>query len=297
MNVDRTQIENAFSFAWIAFRERLESIEPHPDYRRTELGRVIKGRGITTFDGYLAIVRRGRILPLNANQKELVWGLYEHYQRRLSDNGAHDHNDLIELGRAELLRRPLETPYAAVVVDEVQDIPLTGLRLLRELAGDGPNKLLLVATDSNRSIPAAGGCPTPGSPSRVVARSSRSTTATAPRCWASHSASTRRTGWTTSTARTGSPVRRDHSALIVFQHKDLVRCNEILRAAGIPTLALENYTGEADGKPRKRDRTAGRRGTPRAPRQAASGRGDPCPRLPLVGCARRQGTHRIIFLS
>ncbi|AUI59914.1 hypothetical protein BKN51_18035 [Amycolatopsis sp. BJA-103] len=32
----------------------------------------------------------------------------------------------------------------------------------------------------------------------------------------------------------GLPVRRDHSALIVFQHKDLVRCNEILRAAGIP---------------------------------------------------------------
>ncbi|GAB3710806.1 UvrD-helicase domain-containing protein [Amycolatopsis oliviviridis] len=283
VNVDRVQIERAFGFAWIAFRERLEAIEPHPDYWRTELDRVIKGRGITTLDGYLAITRRGRILPLNASQKELVWGLYEHYQRSLTENDAHDHNDLIELGRAELVRQPLETPYAAVVVDEVQDIPLCGLRLLRELAGDGPNRLLLVGDGQQQVYPGGwrlsdAGIPIQGRGEilKVNYRNRAEVLSFARRFDATNrvddldgadgvalrAAESASAGGTTATwngtsrdlpgalvdAVRGLPVRRDHSALIVFQHKDLSRCTEILRAAGIPTLALEKYTGEADGK-------------------------------------------------
>lgn len=50
---------------------------------------------------------------------------------------------------------PLDPPYAAVVVDEVQDITLVGLRLLRALAGDGPNGLLLVG-DGQQQVYAGG---------------------------------------------------------------------------------------------------------------------------------------------
>ncbi|MEV6905703.1 UvrD-helicase domain-containing protein [Amycolatopsis sp. NPDC051071] len=283
VNVDRRKIDTAFSFAWMAYREQLQILEPSVDYWRTELDRVIKGRGISTLDGYLAAARRGRILRLNASQKEHVWGLYEHYQRGLADKGVHDYNDLIELGRAELVKRPLETPYAAVVVDEVQDIPLCGLRLLRELAGDGPNKLLLVGDGQQQVYPGGwrlsdAGIPVQGRGEilKVNYRNRAEVLGFAQRFDATNrvddldgadgvalrAAESASAGGTTATWRgasrdlpdalvsavRGLPVRRDHSALIVFHHKDLSRCTEILRAANIPTLALENYTGEADGK-------------------------------------------------
>ncbi|WP_037313234.1 UvrD-helicase domain-containing protein [Amycolatopsis orientalis] len=283
VNVDRRKIDTVFSFAWMAYRERLQLIEPNVDYWRTELDRVIKGRGITTLDGYVAAARRGRILPLNASQREHVWGLYEHYQRGLTDKGVHDHNDLIELGHAELVRRPLETPYAAVVVDEVQDITLGGLKLLRVLAGDGPNKLLLVGDGQQQVYPGGwrlsdAGIPIQGRGEllKVNYRNRAEVLGFARRFDATNrvddldgaagvtlrAAESASDGGSTATWRGTSrdlpdalvdavrtlPVDRDHAALIVFHHKDLSRCAEILRAAGITTLALEKYTGEADGK-------------------------------------------------
>jgi superfamily I DNA/RNA helicase len=43
-------------------------------------------------------------------------------------------------------------------------------------------------------------------------------------------------------------VPRGQAALIVFQHRDLVRCTAELRRAGIPTLQLEHYEGTPDDK-------------------------------------------------
>ncbi|EME65137.1 UvrD/REP helicase [Amycolatopsis decaplanina DSM 44594] len=283
VHVDRRKIDTAFSFAWMAHREQLQVIEPSVDYWRTELDRVIKGRGIRTLDSYVAVPRRGRVLRLDASQKARVWALYEHYQRGLADRGVHDYNDLIELGRTELGERPLETPYAGVVVDEVQDIPLCGLRLLRDLAGDGPNRLLLVGDGQQQVYPGGwrlsdAGIPVQGRGEilKINYRNRAEVLGFARRFDATNriddldgadgvslrAAESASEGGVTETWRGTSgelsdalvgavrklPVRRDHSALIVFHHKDLGRCTEILRAAGIPTLALEHYTGAADGK-------------------------------------------------
>lgn len=281
-NVDRGQIETAFASAWIAHRERLQQIE-QAGYWRTELDRVIKGRGIKTLDGYIAATRRGRILPLNASQREHVWALYVRYQQELADRDVLDYNDLIDLGRTELVKRPLDTPYAAVVVDEVQDITLSGLRMLHELAGDGLDKLLLVGDGQQQVYPGGwrlsdAGIPVQGRGEilRVNYRNRAEVLRFAQRLDATNrvddldgadgiglrAAESASEGGSTAAWRgtsrdlpgalvsavRGLRVRRDHSALIVFQHKDLSRCAEILRAAGIPTLALENYIGKADGK-------------------------------------------------
>ncbi|MFC9256128.1 UvrD-helicase domain-containing protein [Amycolatopsis thailandensis] len=283
VRVDRRKIDTAFSFAWMANREKLQVIEPSFDYWRTEVDRVIKGRGITTLHDYVAVRRRGRILRLDANQKALVWDLYTHYQRGLAERDVHDYNDLIELGRAELADRPLETPYAGVVVDEVQDIPLCGLRLLNDLAGDGPNRLLLVGDGQQQVYPGGwrlsdAGIPVQGRGEilKVNYRNRAEVLGFARRFDATNrvddldgadgvtlrAAESASEGGVTETWRGTSgelsgalveavrnlPVRPDHSALIVFHHKDLGRCAEILRKAGIPTLALEHYSGAADGK-------------------------------------------------
>jgi hypothetical protein len=47
-------------------------------------------------------------------------------------------NDFLAPALAELDARPPSPAYAAVIVDEVQDLTLTSTRLLHVLSGDGP---------------------------------------------------------------------------------------------------------------------------------------------------------------
>ncbi|RJQ80977.1 ATP-dependent helicase [Pseudonocardiaceae bacterium YIM PH 21723] len=143
VEVDRGQVNDAFARAWLQHRDQLEPLAK-TGYWQTEIDRVIKGRGLREVDEYLGVFRKGRRLILGEKQRRVVWELYESYQRNLAEKGLHDFNDLITLAEQELAERPLETPYSAVVVDEAQDITLTGLRLLRDVAGEGPNRLLLI---------------------------------------------------------------------------------------------------------------------------------------------------------
>lgn len=152
VNVDRAQVNIAFNRAWSA-NKVLGRLAPQPQYWQDEIDRVIKGRGITTLDEYLRVTRPGRTRRLSPAQKAQVWRFYRAYQRNLAERRLYDNNDVVALALKELGTRPLERPYAAVVVDEVQDITLTGLRLLRQLAGDGPNRLLLVGDGQQQVYP------------------------------------------------------------------------------------------------------------------------------------------------
>ncbi|EOD64428.1 UvrD/REP helicase [Amycolatopsis vancoresmycina DSM 44592] len=282
VEVDARGVRTAFGRAWMRHRAVLEPIERHDEYWRTELDRVIKGRGFTTLEEYRRpSVRRGREVRLGHEQKAAVWQFYETYQEMLAERGLHDHNDVIDLALAELRRQPLETRYAAVVVDEVQDITLNGLRLIKELGGTGPNQLLLVGDGQQQVYPGGwrlsdAGIPVQGRGEvlRVNYRNRAEVLAFAQRFDARNEvddldgaagitlrhAEAGNTGGTTASWR--GPERdlaaeltrriaglRDtlgQTALIVFQHQDLVRCRRILRAAGIPVLSLDDYSGAPD---------------------------------------------------
>lgn len=279
--VHRTQVDTAFSRAWMVHRTALASVEPTPGYWRTEIDRVIKGRGLTTMDEYLRVARRGRSLALNPTQRTQVWRLYETYQHNLTEKNLHDDNDLITLAQAELASRPLEQPYAAVVVDEVQDITLTGLRLLRQLAGDGPNRLLLVGDGQQQVYPGGwrlseSGIPIQGRGAvlRVNYRNRATVLGFAQRFDATNQVDDldgaagvalrdvevanpggdiqQWTGPATdlptalADAVATLPVPRGQAALITFNRRDLDRCTAILRQAKVPISHLDHYTGEPD---------------------------------------------------
>lgn len=281
VTVHRNQVDTAFSRAWLAHRTTLAPLEPTPGYWQTEIDRVIKGRGLTTVDQYVRIARRGRSLALNAAQRAQVWRLYEAYQHNLTEKDLYDYNDLITLALAELAAHPLEQPYAAVVVDEVQDITLTGLRLLRELAGDGPNRLLLVGDGQQQVYPGGwrmseAGIPVQGRGAvlRVNYRNRASVVGFAQRFDVTNQVDDldgaagvalrdveianpggeirRWTGPETELptalvhAVTTLPVPRGKAALITFNRRDLDRCTTNLRRAGIPVSHLDQYTGEPD---------------------------------------------------
>ncbi|MFJ7586841.1 UvrD-helicase domain-containing protein [Streptomyces sp. NPDC097617] len=147
--------ETAFSLAWknVGRGGRLAGLDPAPAYWHEEIDYVIKGRGLTRFEEYAAVPRRRRRASLHRTHRQSVWELYEAYESLRDERGVHDFNDLLSLALAEASRRRERPPYAAVIVDEVQDLTLVGVRLLHALVGDVPNGLLLVGDGQQTVYP------------------------------------------------------------------------------------------------------------------------------------------------
>ncbi|MEW1927333.1 UvrD-helicase domain-containing protein [Streptomyces sp. NPDC088360] len=147
--------ETAFSLAWkhVGRDSRLAEIDPAHVYWRDEIAHVIKGRGITTFEEYATVPRRRRRAILRRPHRQAVWALYEAYEALRVERGVHDFNDVLSLALAEATRCPDRPRYAAVIVDEVQDLTLVGVRLLHALVGDAPNGLLLVGDGQQAVYP------------------------------------------------------------------------------------------------------------------------------------------------
>ncbi|MFC5000869.1 UvrD-helicase domain-containing protein [Dactylosporangium cerinum] len=77
--------------------------------------------------------------------------MYEEYERLLHTRGLHDFQDVLRMALEQVRAEPVNPPYAAVIVDEVQDLPLIGIQLLHALIGDKPNGLLLIG-DNQQSV-------------------------------------------------------------------------------------------------------------------------------------------------
>ncbi|MER5882954.1 UvrD-helicase domain-containing protein [Streptomyces sp. NPDC001941] len=148
--------ETAFSLAWkhVGRDSCLAEIDPAPLYWREEIDHVIKGRGITSFEEYAIVPRRRRRASLRRPHRQAVWALYEAYESLRVERGVHDFNDVLSLALAEVVRHAGRQPsYAAVIVDEVQDLTLVGVRLLHALTGDVANGLLLIGDGQQAVYP------------------------------------------------------------------------------------------------------------------------------------------------
>ncbi|HEU5158170.1 MAG TPA: UvrD-helicase domain-containing protein [Streptosporangiaceae bacterium] len=154
-SLNKKLVDHAFAVAWQRYGTDsvLTDVDPAPAYWQDEINRVIKGRGLTLLEDYRAVRRHGRRMRLRPAQREAVWLLYEEYEVLRKNHGVHDFNDVLVAALDELRRRPLDRPYASVIVDEVQDLTLIGVRLLHALAGDGPNGLLLIGDGQQAVYP------------------------------------------------------------------------------------------------------------------------------------------------
>ncbi len=128
----------------------LGRLEPQPMYWEDEIDHVIKGRGISTFEDYASIERTGRLRGLSTEQRQAVWELFSAYQARMLARGAHDEADIILMAEQSLRDEPLDR-YAAVVVDEAQDLSSAMIRMLHHLVGNKPDGLTLIG-DYKQSI-------------------------------------------------------------------------------------------------------------------------------------------------
>ncbi|WP_420449775.1 UvrD-helicase domain-containing protein [Candidatus Palauibacter sp.] len=117
----------------------------------TEVEVAIQGRGIRSLAEYLASSRPARRVPLDAASRRVVWAAHEAYERGLAEAGCRTWQqarataaDLVASGKSPV------PPYDAVIVDEIQDLGASAIRLLIDLCAEG-NRLFATA-DENQSI-------------------------------------------------------------------------------------------------------------------------------------------------
>ena len=158
VRVDAARAITAFNLAWnrVGRHGALASSDLPPTYWQEEVGVVVRGRGLADLDAYLTLDRVGRAHPLDDAERRAVWELHRAYAGALDAAGVTDWSGLVLRAETALRESPYgtvagETRIASVIVDEAQDLSCSQARLLRALAGDGPDGLLLL-DDGEQSI-------------------------------------------------------------------------------------------------------------------------------------------------
>jgi len=129
---------------------RLQAAGLGRGYLLEEVQYFVKGRALATVEDYLALPRTARGTPLRADQRGDLWEVATHYRAACEECRVRDFDDLVVDAYRELGARPLARPYAAIIVDEAQDLTEAGLKMLVEALRSG-GELLLVG-DGQQSI-------------------------------------------------------------------------------------------------------------------------------------------------
>lgn len=102
-------------------------------------------------DAYLTTDRSGRGRALTPEQRRAILSIYSWYHQALLKRGFVEPSEFVRMAyRLRLKGEQTESDYAAVIVDEVQDISEVALRLLHSLVGDREDGLLLVGDTTQR---------------------------------------------------------------------------------------------------------------------------------------------------
>jgi superfamily I DNA/RNA helicase/mRNA-degrading endonuclease RelE of RelBE toxin-antitoxin system len=132
-----------------AYQNALKSISP--EYLWTEVD-FLMGRFLhDEVEGYLTTDRGGRGRPLTIEQRHAILEIYQWLHQALLKRGYVEPSEFVRAAyRLRLKGDQTAADYAAVIVDEVQDISEIALRLLHSLVGDREDGLLLVGDTTQR---------------------------------------------------------------------------------------------------------------------------------------------------
>lgn len=154
-NVDVRMTDAAFAAAHRAVVTNSSPLaEFSREYLKSEITKVIKGRGLRSVDDYLAIERTGRRTRFTEPLRRQAWLLMEEWDRQMAARKTIDFADVILRARDHARRMPCPL-YRAAVVDEAQDLTLVGLQLVRALVNgadgtDRPDGLMVVGDGAQR---------------------------------------------------------------------------------------------------------------------------------------------------
>ncbi len=136
------------------FRQLRHGARLSEDYLYEEVTRVIQGRGVPDRAAYLALQRHGRKRQLPALLRSVIWEVYEEYRAACAnpDEPILTWDQVLADALDAVREKSPSERYAAIVVDEAQDITEVGLRFLVEMLKGGSVGRILVVGDAGQRI-------------------------------------------------------------------------------------------------------------------------------------------------
>ena len=100
---------------------------------KSEWEQVVQAKGVLSIDQYLKISRAGRGTPLNRVKRKDLWNVFALYREKLLQSGLVERDDVYREAIPLLEGESGKLGYAAVVVDEAQDMGEQAFKLIRAL--------------------------------------------------------------------------------------------------------------------------------------------------------------------
>ena len=116
-----------------------------------EWEQVIQARGVVSEQEYRVVSRVGRGTRLGRGARVRVWPVFEEYRAQLAERGLKEVDDAYRDAAALLGEDGAGSGYAAVVVDEAQDMGAQAFTLIRAIAPAGRDDLF-IAGDGHQRI-------------------------------------------------------------------------------------------------------------------------------------------------
>ncbi|NJK31751.1 MAG: AAA family ATPase [Deltaproteobacteria bacterium] len=122
-----------------------------PDIAFAEWDNVITAKGLTSWADYRKVKRTGRSRTISVRERRQLWTLFEAVRAALRAQNKLDAAALCEFA-VEVVQTH-GSDYDAVLVDEVQDLRVSELRLLVALTAHNPSGLTLFGDSGQRIYP------------------------------------------------------------------------------------------------------------------------------------------------
>lgn len=122
---------------------------------RAEWAQIVQAKGLTDQKGYLKASRAGRGTPLDRKKRAALWVIFADYRARLISEGLAEPDDAYREATEILTAEAPNLPYAAVIVDEAQDMGEQAFRLIRAIVPEPPSgdrNTLFFVGDSHQRI-------------------------------------------------------------------------------------------------------------------------------------------------
>ena len=115
-----------------------------------EWEQVVQAHGVATRDEYLRVSRIGRGARLSRAARARAWCVFEEYRTQLAERGLKEVDDAYRDAAALLQSDREALGYAAVIVDEAQDMGAQAYRLIRSVVSPRPDDLFVVGDGHQR---------------------------------------------------------------------------------------------------------------------------------------------------
>ena len=117
-----------------------------------EYNRVVVAQEAFSIEKYIKATRIGRGTRLDRKTRIQIWKVFETYQNIMKELHVRDINTAMYECRMLYLKSNTEKKYKHIIVDEGQDLSVTGFRLLRAIAGEEHENDIFIVGDAHQRI-------------------------------------------------------------------------------------------------------------------------------------------------